>query len=72
LLNGQEPTAEEIERYAARLRDLKKNGARISLVQVYSAHRPSHRPECGHLPLKSLSRIAQRVRQLADIPAEVF
>ena len=72
LLNGQEPPPEEIESYVGRLQDLKRNGARISLVQVYSAHRPSHHPECGHLPLKSLSRIAHRVREVTNIPAEVF
>ena len=72
LLNGQEPPPEEIERYVGHLQELKQNGARISLVQVYSAHRPSHHPECGHLPLKSLSRIAHRVRELTGIPAEVF
>lgn len=72
LLNGQEPPPAEIERYVERLQHLKQNGARISLVQVYSAHRPSHHPECGHLPLKSLSRIAHRVRELTGIPAEVF
>jgi wyosine [tRNA(Phe)-imidazoG37] synthetase (radical SAM superfamily) len=72
LLNGQEPPAEEIEFYVGHLQQLKNDGARISLVQVYSAHRPSHHPECGHLPLKSLSRIAQRVREVTGIPAEVF
>lgn len=72
LLNGQEPSAEEIEFYISHLHQLKNDGAQISLVQVYSAHRPSHHPECGHLPLKSLSRIAQRVRECTGIPAEVF
>jgi wyosine [tRNA(Phe)-imidazoG37] synthetase (radical SAM superfamily) len=72
LLNGQEPRPEEIESYVMNLRNLKENGARISLVQVYSAHRPSHHPQCGHLPLKSLSRIAHRVREATGIPAEVF
>jgi wyosine [tRNA(Phe)-imidazoG37] synthetase (radical SAM superfamily) len=72
LLNGQEPPADEIELYVENLRKLKNDGAQISLVQIYSAHRPPHRPECGHLPLKSLSRIAQRVRQRTAIPAEVF
>jgi wyosine [tRNA(Phe)-imidazoG37] synthetase (radical SAM superfamily) len=72
LLNGQEPPPEEIELYVGHLRGLKENGARISLVQVYSAHRPSHHPKCGHLPLKSLSRIAHRVREVTGIPAEVF
>ena len=72
LFNGQEPPPEEIELYVGHLQHLKDAGARISLVQVYSAHRPSHHPECGHLPLKSLSRIAQRVREATGIPAEVF
>lgn len=72
LLNHREPPPEEIELYIGQLQHLKQNGARISLVQVYSAHRPSHRPECGHLPLKSLSRIAHRVREVTGIPAEVF
>jgi len=72
LLKGQEPPPEEIEFYVGHLQKLKSDGAQISLVQVYSAHRPSHHPECGHLPLKSLSRIAQRVREVTGIPAEVF
>lgn len=72
LLKGLEPSPEEIERYVGHLLSLKQNGARISLVQVYSAHRPSHHPECGHLPLKTLSRIAHRIREVTGIPAEVF
>jgi wyosine [tRNA(Phe)-imidazoG37] synthetase (radical SAM superfamily) len=40
LVNGQEPPWEEIDQYAQRLKELKAAGAQISLVQVYSAHRP--------------------------------
>jgi wyosine [tRNA(Phe)-imidazoG37] synthetase (radical SAM superfamily) len=72
LLDGQEPPPEEIELYVKHLLDLKNNGARILLVQVYSAHRPSHHPNCGHLKLKSLSRIVQRIREVTGLPAEVF
>jgi wyosine [tRNA(Phe)-imidazoG37] synthetase (radical SAM superfamily) len=72
LLNGNEPPAEEIEAYVQHLLKLKEQGARISLVQVYSAHRAPHRPDCAHLPLKSLSRIAHRVREVTGLPAEVF
>lgn len=72
LLKDKEPPPEEIEAYVQRLLQLKNSGARISLVQVYSAHRPSHRPDCGHLPLKSLSRIAHRVREVTGLQAEVF
>ena len=72
LIEDQEPPAEEIDLYVRRLSELKKKGARISLVQVYSAHRPSHHPKVGHLPLKCLSRIAQRVRSATGLCAEVF
>ena len=72
LLNGQEPPWEEIEEYAQRLKELKAAGAQISLVQVYSAHRPPHRPDCEHLALKSLSRIASHVRTITGLRAEVF
>lgn len=72
LLNGQEPIEEEIEQYVQRLKELKAAGAQIAMVQVYSAHRPPHRPSCEHLSLKSLSRIAQRVRKVAGLRAEVF
>jgi len=72
LLDGQEPPAQEIEFYVGHLQQLKNDGAQIASVQVYSAHRPSHHPDCGHLPLKTLSRIAQRVREATGLPAEVF
>ena len=72
LLNGQEPQAEEVDQYAQRLKELKENGAQIALVQIYSATRPTPHSECGHLPLKSLSRIAQAVRHATGLKAEVF
>jgi wyosine [tRNA(Phe)-imidazoG37] synthetase (radical SAM superfamily) len=72
LVNGEQPPVDEIEQYAARLKELKNAGAQISMVQVYSAHRPPHRPDCEHLPLKSLSQIARRVRDVAGLRAEVF
>jgi wyosine [tRNA(Phe)-imidazoG37] synthetase (radical SAM superfamily) len=71
-IHGSEPAQEEIELYVQHLLSLRKAGAQIPLVQIYSAHRPSHNENCGHLPLKSLSRIAQRVRDATGIRAEVF
>ncbi len=71
-INGEEPPLEEIEQYARRLLELKKAGAQISLVQIYSATRPSPNSESGHLPLKVLSRIAHTVRQTTGLAAEVF
>jgi len=71
-INGEEPPAEEIEQFAMRLRELKEQGAQISLVQIYSATRPIQNAGCSHLPLRSLSRIAQVVRLVSGLKAEVF
>jgi wyosine [tRNA(Phe)-imidazoG37] synthetase (radical SAM superfamily) len=72
LVNGQKPPRREIEEYVLRLKELKAAGAQIKLVQVYSAHRPPNQPNCEHLPLKTLSHIARRVREVAGLKAEVF
>jgi wyosine [tRNA(Phe)-imidazoG37] synthetase (radical SAM superfamily) len=72
LINGEEPPEEEIEQYAHRLLELVAGGAQIPLVQIYSATRAPAHPECGHLPLRALSRIAQKVRQSTNLPVEVF
>jgi len=72
LLDGAEPSTEEIEEYVCRLQELQQGGAQISLVQIYSAHRPPHRPNCAHLPLRTLSDIARRVRCATGLRAEVF
>jgi len=69
---NEEPPLEEIEQYARRLVEMKNGGAHISLVQIYSATRPSAASHCGHLPLKVLSRIVQNVRQSTGLPTEVF
>ena len=71
-INGEEPSAEDIEQFAHRLKELKSDGAQISLVQIYSATRPSPNSQSGHLPLKVLSRIAHIVRQTSGLTAEVF
>ncbi|MEI6077051.1 MAG: radical SAM protein [Verrucomicrobiota bacterium] len=71
-VHGDEPPPEEIHEYALRLKELKAGGAQISLVQIYSAGRPGVNAEWGHLPLRVLSQIAQAVRQVSGLPAEVF
>jgi len=70
-IHNEEPSLEEIEQYAQRLLELKQAGAQISCVQIYSASRPSANSDCGHLPLKTLSRIAQTVRQATGLRTEV-
>ncbi len=71
-IDDEEPPLEEIEQFARRLLDLKNAGAQISLVQIYSATRPTPNSGFSHLPLRVLSRIAQTVRQTTGLKAEVF
>jgi wyosine [tRNA(Phe)-imidazoG37] synthetase (radical SAM superfamily) len=71
-IDGKEPLPSEIEAFAQRLKELKDSGAEIPLVQIYSATRPTPHSECSHLPLRTLSRIARRVRDVATLNAEVF
>jgi wyosine [tRNA(Phe)-imidazoG37] synthetase (radical SAM superfamily) len=66
------PSEIEIEQYAQRLKELKDAGAQISLVQIYSATRPTPHSECGHLPLRALSQIARTVRRVTGLDAQVF
>ncbi len=72
LVDGEEPSPGEIDAYVDCLLELKEAGTRISLVQVYSAHRPAMDSACAHLPLKSLSRIARTIRDRTGLNAEVF
>jgi wyosine [tRNA(Phe)-imidazoG37] synthetase (radical SAM superfamily) len=71
-IDGSVPPLGEIEEFAFRLRDLKTCGAQIPLVQIYSATRPTHHLNVRHLPLKSLSEIAETVRRIAGLKAEPF
>ena len=71
-VHGEEPPIDEIQEYAQRLKELKAGGAQISLVQIYSAARPGVHAEWGHVPLRVLSQIAQTVRLVAGLRAEVF
>jgi wyosine [tRNA(Phe)-imidazoG37] synthetase (radical SAM superfamily) len=66
------PSPGDIEQFALRLRDLKQAGAQIPLVQIYSASRPAPHSDVRHLPLKSLSDIAEVVRSIAGLNAEPF
>jgi len=72
LIDGEEPPPGEIDQLAQRLLELRTAGAQISLVQVYSATRPTPHSECGHLPLRSLSRIAQTLKKVTGLRVEVF
>jgi wyosine [tRNA(Phe)-imidazoG37] synthetase (radical SAM superfamily) len=71
-VNGEKPSEKEIEDYIGRLGDLKRQGAEISLVQIYSARRPLNRFDCRHLSLKDLSQIARQTRHATNLRVEVY
>jgi wyosine [tRNA(Phe)-imidazoG37] synthetase (radical SAM superfamily) len=71
-INGENPFPSQITEYTARLCELKEAGAQISLVQIYSANRPTPHSECGHLSLKALSEIAKAVHTATGLQTEVF
>ena len=72
LLHDEEPSAEEIQQYVQRLVELRQAAANISLVQIYSAHRPTRSPHCRHVSLKCLSNIAHQVKTVTGLEVEVF
>ncbi|MEW6200297.1 MAG: radical SAM protein [Planctomycetota bacterium] len=63
-VDGQPPPAAEIDAYVERLRWLTSEGARISLVQVYSVARRTADPRVAPLPEAELEAIAAQVRPL--------
>jgi wyosine [tRNA(Phe)-imidazoG37] synthetase (radical SAM superfamily) len=69
---GEVPSLSEIEAFAHRLLSLKTRGAKIPLVQIYSATRPTYHSSVRHLPLKTLSDIAETVRHISGLKAEPF
>lgn len=66
------PTHEEVHEYIQRLKYLMENGGKISLVQIYSARRPTIDTGCDHLSLRQLMDIARQVRQETGLRVEVF
>jgi len=70
-IDGEGPAVEEIEQYGQRLLELKKAGGEISRVQICSANGAVASLRVGLLPLKALSQIARRVREITGITVEV-
>jgi wyosine [tRNA(Phe)-imidazoG37] synthetase (radical SAM superfamily) len=71
-IDGMPPSTDEIKAFTERLRELKAHGANISMVQIYSATRPGASKRVQHLPLRTMSQIAETVRNSAGVRAEVF
>jgi wyosine [tRNA(Phe)-imidazoG37] synthetase (radical SAM superfamily) len=71
-IEGEGPSDAEIEAYVGRLKDLKGEGTKISLVQIYSTSRPPAHLGSEHLSLKRLSWIGQKVRTATGLKVEVY
>jgi wyosine [tRNA(Phe)-imidazoG37] synthetase (radical SAM superfamily) len=72
-VRGVGPDDEEIAAYIGRLRQLLDEGARITLVQVYSVSRPPAESYVAALPSAELERIRSRVEgALGSIPVRRF
>lgn len=71
-IQGQGADKKEIDAYADRLNELKREGAHIALVQIYSATRPTPHSECSHHSLSELSRIVKTVREKTGLRVELF
>jgi wyosine [tRNA(Phe)-imidazoG37] synthetase (radical SAM superfamily) len=72
IVDGETPTQGEILEFAQRLRELREAGAKIPLVQIYSATRPVQSRRVAHLPLRTMRQIAATVGEVAGLRAEVF
>jgi wyosine [tRNA(Phe)-imidazoG37] synthetase (radical SAM superfamily) len=72
LFQNAPPPRLEIDAYINQLLALLDARVHISLIQIYSAHRPTAHLDCGHLPLRILSQIAREVREKTGIRTEVF
>jgi wyosine [tRNA(Phe)-imidazoG37] synthetase (radical SAM superfamily) len=70
-LHGAPPSEAELDAWAGRLSDLRRDGARIRLVQVYTTARATTETYVGPLSRNALDRIADRVRRLG-LEAEVY
>ena len=71
-INNIPPSYEEIEYYCKRLNEIRKYGGMIRLVQLYTVARPPAEDYVTPLTEDKLNFIAQTVREITGLPAEIF
>lgn len=71
-VDGRLPDEAELAAYAATLCRLKKAGARVREVQLYTQARPAPGGRTSALADAGLSRIAQRIESASPFPLRVF
>ena len=71
-LHEQGPPSEEIDAYAARLKEVSAGGCRIKLVQVYTVARSTAVAACTPLPARELDEISEKVRRETGLTVETY
>jgi wyosine [tRNA(Phe)-imidazoG37] synthetase (radical SAM superfamily) len=71
-VNGDPPSAAEIDAYIERLREITSAGGRLKLIQVYTVARPPAESFVTPLLPAEVDAIAARVEAEANLPAERY
>ncbi|MES2788365.1 MAG: radical SAM protein [Planctomycetota bacterium] len=71
-VDGQPPTAAEIEAYCDRLNEILAKGGQLSLIQVYTVSRTPAESYVASLDNEEVDAIAERVRLRTGLPAEAY
>ncbi len=71
-VDGVGPSAEELEAYCRRLREITNSGGRLSLVQVYTVARRPAESTVSPLADVRVDAIAELIRQRTGLPAAVY
>ncbi len=71
-VEGEGPSAEQLEAFCDRLADIVAAGGQLSLVQVYTVARPPAESFVTPLPDAEVDAIAELVRSRTGLPAAAF
>jgi len=71
-INGDPPTAAEIDAYVQRIRDIQSGGGKIKLVQVYTVARPPAESFVTSLADAEVDAIAAKVRAGTGVAADCY
>jgi wyosine [tRNA(Phe)-imidazoG37] synthetase (radical SAM superfamily) len=71
-INQEAPTCREIESYAQRLIDIKNQGGRLGLIQIYTVARKPTEEYVEPLDRTQLDQIAKVIRQRCGLAVEAY
>jgi hypothetical protein len=71
-LDGEAPSAMEIDAYLERLKRIRASGAEILEVQLHTLARKPAQSSCSPVDAAFLQGLAERIRSEAGLPARVY